>query len=153
MKVYFGSIIKDNKIPEIVPVEELNSNWQNGHVVNTFTNEYCNKLDDLSNAFRRELNLVESGVEESDVDSDSDDDGGQQRDVHEVELTAIQHRRRVVRNIEGQVLTSYRELSNPRPARQRKRRLQHLAHTERELEAERNCPEINDHTEGDTEET
>ena len=99
------------------------------------------------------MNLVESGVEESDVDSDSDDDGGQQRDIQEVKLTAIQHRRRVVRNIEGQVLTSYRELSNPRPARQRQRRLQHLAHTERELEAERNCPEFNDHTEGDTEET
>ncbi|KAJ7387572.1 hypothetical protein OS493_000906 [Desmophyllum pertusum] len=58
VKVYFGSIIKDNKIPVVVPVEELNSDWQNGHVVYTFTNEYCNKLDELSNDFRRELNLV-----------------------------------------------------------------------------------------------
>ncbi|KAJ7387570.1 hypothetical protein OS493_000904 [Desmophyllum pertusum] len=152
VKVYFGSIIQDNKIPVVVPVEELNSDWQNGHVVYTFTNEYCNKLDELSNAFRRELNLVESGVEESDVDSDSDDDDGQQSHIHEVELTAMQHRRRMMRNVEGQVLTSYRELSNPRPARQRQRHLQHLAHTERELEAERNCPEFDDHT-GDTEET
>lgn len=58
----------------------------------TFENEYYNKLDELSNAFRRELNLVESGLEKSDVDSDSDDDGGQQTDVHEVELTAIQQK-------------------------------------------------------------
>lgn len=151
VKVYFGSIIKDNKIPVVVPVEELNSDWQNGHVVYTFTNEYCSKLDELSDAFRRELNLVESNVEDTDVDSQSD--GDQQIDVHEVELTAMQHRRSVVRNVDGQVLTSYRELSNLRPARQRQRRLQHLAHTERELEAERNCLEFDDHTEGDTEET
>nr|KAJ7387581.1 hypothetical protein OS493_000915 [Desmophyllum pertusum] len=117
VKVYFGSIIQDNKITVVVPVEELNSDWQNGHVVYTFTNEYCNKLDELSNAFRRELNLVESGVEESDVDSDSDDDDGQHSHIHEVELTAMQHRRRMMRNVEGQVLTSYRELSNPRPGK------------------------------------
>ena len=61
-------LIKDNKSPAAVPVEELNSDWQNGHVVYTFTiNEYCNKLDALSDAFRQELNLVELGVEESDV--------------------------------------------------------------------------------------
>ena len=151
VKVYFGSVIKDNNIPVVVPVEELNSDWQNGHVVYTFANEYCNKLDELSDAFRQELNSLQSGVEESE-DSDSNDDGDQQTDVHEVELTAMQHRRRVLRNVDGQVLTSYRELSNPRPTRQ-SRRLQHLAHTERELEAERHCLEFDDHGEGDTEET
>ena len=36
---------------------------------------------------------MESGVEESDVDSDSNDDDDQQTDVHEVELTAMQHRK------------------------------------------------------------
>ena len=40
-----------------------------------------------------------------------------------------------------------RELSNPRLVRQRQCRLQHLAHTEGELEAERNCLEFDDHTE------
>lgn len=44
----------------------------------TFTNEYCNKLDELCNVFGEELNLVESGLGESDMHSDSDDDGGQQ---------------------------------------------------------------------------
>ena len=44
------------------------------------------------------------------MDSDSYDDGGQQTDVHEVELTAMQHRRRLVRGVEGQVLTSHRGL-------------------------------------------
>ena len=61
-----------------MPVEELSSVWQNGHVVYTFTNEYCNKLDELCNVFGEELNLVESGLGESDMHSDSDDDGGQQ---------------------------------------------------------------------------
>ena len=35
VKVYFGSIITDNKFPVVVPVEELNSGWQNGHVIYT----------------------------------------------------------------------------------------------------------------------
>ena len=138
-----------------MPIEELNSGWQNGHVVYTFTVDYCNKLDELSDAFRRELNLVESDVGGSDVDSESNDDGEEQTDVHEVEVTTMQHRRRVARNVDGQVLTSNKELSNLRPARQSqsRRRLQHLAHTERELEAERNCLEFHDHAEGNTEET
>ena len=58
-----------------------------------------------------------------------------------------------MRNVDGQVLTSYKELSNPCPARQSQHRLQHLAYTERELEAERNCLEFDDHAEGGTEET
>lgn len=31
----------------------------------TFTNEYCDKLDELSDAFRKELNIAESDAEES----------------------------------------------------------------------------------------
>lgn len=38
VKVYFGSIIKDNKIPVVVLVEELSSGWQSGNVLFTFTN-------------------------------------------------------------------------------------------------------------------
>ena len=145
--VYFASIIKDNKIPVVVPVEELSSGWQNRHVFYTFTNEYCNHLDELSDALRRELHIAESNVGESDVDSecDDDDDGVQQIVIHEVELTALEHRRRVVRNVEGQILTSYRDLLNPRPARRQPRQTQHLAQVKTELQAERNFPEF-DHT-------
>ena len=102
----------------------------------------------LSDAFRKEFNLFETCEEESDLDSESEETGGQQSDMHEVDLTAMQLQRRVVRNVEGQVLTSYRDLSHPRPARQRQRRLQHLVVVETELEAERNCSEF-DHA-GDT---
>lgn len=105
----------------------------------------------MSDALRQELNLVESCVEERGVDSDSNDDGDQQTDIHKVELTAMQHRRRVMRNVDGQVLTSNRELSNLHPVRQSQRRLQHLAHTEGGLKAERNRVEFDDHAEGDTE--
>lgn len=54
-----------------------------------------------------------------------------------------------MRDVEGQVQTSYKDLSHPRPARQRQRRLQHLGVVETELEAERNCSEFDD-AEGDT---
>ena len=147
--VYFGSIIKDNKIPVVVPVEELSSGWQNRHVLYTFTNEYCNHLDELSDALRRELHIAESNVGESDVDSESDDDdddddddGVQQIVIHEVELTASEHRRSVVRNVEGQILTSYTDLLNPRPARRQPRQTQHLTQVKTELQAERNFPEF-----------
>ena len=43
VKVYYGSSIKGNKMPVPVPVEERSSGWQNGHVMYTFTSEYCNK--------------------------------------------------------------------------------------------------------------
>lgn len=77
VKVYYGSIIKD-KIPVVLPVEELSSGWQNGHMMYTFTRQYCNKLDELSDAFRKEFTLAESNEGESDLDSESEDNGGQQ---------------------------------------------------------------------------
>ena len=128
VKVYYSSVIKDRKIPVVFLVEALSSGWQNGHVTYTFTSQYSSKPDDLSDAFRGELNLVDSNAEESDTDSDSDD-GGQQS---EVELTALAllHRRRVVRNVVGQVLTSYRDLLNPPPARQRQSPLALWGHME-----------------------
>ena len=55
VKVYFRSIIKDNAIPLVTPVEELNSGWDNGNVSYAFTAEYCAKLGTLSDAFRRNL--------------------------------------------------------------------------------------------------
>lgn len=106
VKVYFGSIIKDNKIPLVVPVEELSSGWQNGHVLFTFTNEHCDKLDELSDDFRKELNIAESYAEESGMESESNDDGDQQPDIPEVEITAMEHRGRVMTNAGGKVLTS-----------------------------------------------
>ena len=105
-----GIIIKDNKILLVVPVEELSSGWQNGHELFTFTNECRDKLDELSDAFRKELNIAESDAEESDMEPESNDGGDQQPDIHEVKITAMEHRGRVMRNAEGQVLTSYRDL-------------------------------------------
>ena len=82
VKIYFGSIIKDNKISVVVPVEELSSGWQSGNVLFTFTNEYCTTLDELSFNYRSELDIAQSNVEESDVDSESEDDSVQQSVIH-----------------------------------------------------------------------
>ena len=83
------------------------------------------------------------------MDSESEDDSVQQSVIHEMELTAMEQRRRVVRNVDGQIMTSYRDLFNPRPSRRQPRRTPNLTHMETELEAERNCPEF-DHTTKDT---
>lgn len=69
--------------------------------------------------------------------------------IHEMDLTAMEQRRRVVRNVDGQIMTSYRDLFNPRPARRQTRRTPNLTHIETEPEAERNCPKF-DHTTEDT---
>ena len=135
VKVYYGSIIKDDNTPLVIPVEELNSGWQGGHVMYAFTDKYCLRLDEMSDAYQRYLTGLNDETSE-------DDEHEQQTDVHEVELTAMQHRRRVVRNAEGQILTSYRDLSNPRYTRQRQRRVQNLGQEESESQAERNSPEF-----------
>ena len=129
MKVHDGSIIKDDNTPLVIPVEELNSGWQSGHVMYAFTDEYCLWLDEMSDAYQRHLTGL---IEETSEDSESDDEHEQQTEVHEVEIRAIQHRRRVVRNAEGQILTSYRDLSNRRSTRQRQQRVQNLGQEESE---------------------
>ena len=67
----------------------------------TFTHQYCNKLDVLFDAFQKEFNLAETCEEESNLDSESEETGGQQFDIHQEEHTAMQRRRRVVRNVQG----------------------------------------------------
>lgn len=69
--------------------------------------------------------------------------------IHEMDLTAMEQRRRVVRNVDDQIMTSYRDLFNPCPARRQTRRTPNLTHIETEPEAERNCPKF-DHTTEDT---
>ena len=91
----------------------------------------------MSDAHQRNLTAL---LEESD-DSEPGDESGQAA-IHQVELTAMQHRRRVARNPDGQTLTSYMELSNPQSKRQKQRRLQNLGQVENETEAERNIPEF-----------
>ena len=142
VKVYFGSIIKENAIPLVIPVEELNSGWDNGNVSYAFTVEYCTKLDTLSDAFRR--NLISSDAVSSEEDSDSEPDDSNEQlehrsDIHEVELTELnQRRRRVLRNADGQILSSCIGLSNPRQVRRNRRRLQNSCSDNSEFEAEKN---------------
>lgn len=139
VKVYYGSVIKDDKTPLVIPVEVLSSGWQNGHVTYAFTEEYCLKLTEMSDAYQRHLAGL---TEETNDDSEPDDESEQQPDIHEMELTTMRHRRRVVRNAEGQILTSYRDLSNPQSKRQSHRRLQNLGQEENESQAERNSLEF-----------
>ena len=54
----------------------------------------------------------------------------------------MQHRRRVVRNPGGQILTSYMDLSYPQSKRQKQQRLQNLSQVANDVEAERNSPEF-----------
>jgi hypothetical protein len=66
-----------------------------------------------------------------------------QPDVHEVELMAMEHRRRrVVRNTEGQIINTYRDLLNPSRPRTNRGRVQNLCHERTEFEAERGSPEL-----------
>lgn len=141
VKVYYGSIIKtEDCIPMVIPVGEFTSGWKSGHVSNVFSEEHCLKLDSMSHAHRSNLTAF---LEESyDLgDSEPEDESGQ-TEIHEVELTAMQHRRRVVRNPGGQILTSYMDLSYPQSKRQKQQRLQNLSQVANDVEAERNSPEF-----------
>ncbi|CAB3978287.1 Hypothetical predicted protein [Paramuricea clavata] len=139
VKTYFGTIIKDNNnVPLVIPVEELNSGWQNGQVVYAFTEEYCRTLDLISHSFRKGLHAADNNEEDGASDLEADEDDRQPPDIHEVELMAMQ-RRRVVCGVEGQIFSSYRDLLNPRQAGgRRQRRIENLGNASTESEAERN---------------
>ncbi|XP_031554526.1 uncharacterized protein LOC116291495, partial [Actinia tenebrosa] len=76
VKVYYGSIIKDieNKLPVVVPVEQLNAGWNNNSVSYVFTDEYCSKLDLISDKFRQDLELPESSNESADEETDEENE-------------------------------------------------------------------------------
>ncbi|CAB4041743.1 Hypothetical predicted protein, partial [Paramuricea clavata] len=111
VKTYFGTIIKDNNnVPLVIPVDELKSGWQNGQVVYAFTEEYCRTLDFISDSLRKGRHAADNNEEDGASDLEADEDDGQPPDIHEVELMAMQRRRRVVRDVEGQIFSSYRDL-------------------------------------------
>jgi len=54
----------------------------------------------------------------------------------------MQHKRRIVRNPHGQILTSYIDLPNPQSKRQKEQRLQNLDQVGNETEDQRSSPEF-----------
>ena len=142
VKVYYGRVIKEGKVPSVIPVEDLTSGWQQGQVFYAFSKEFRLKLDEMSSACKRHLAGLAEDPNEPVLEPEPEDDCEQQPDVPEVEPLAMQHRRRILRNTEGQILTSYRDLSNPQSTRQSRRRLQNLGQEENETQAERHSLEF-----------
>ncbi|XP_020908135.1 uncharacterized protein LOC110246159 [Exaiptasia diaphana] len=143
VKVYYGSIIKDpeSKLPIVVPVEELNAGWNTNSVSYAFSDEYCHKLDVLAERFRKDLDLVDE-TPDTHTDSGSDTDGDPDELQHEVELSALNaRRRRTITNADGNVVQSYRDLCLPR-TRRTKQRLEALTTVDNFSGAERNNPEF-----------
>ena len=146
VKLYFGSVIKNAGTPLVIPVNEIVTGRRDGKVSYVFSNEYCFRLDNLSDLHRLSLETNVSDQEESDSASDdeSDDDGNRAAD-HSMELM-LMARRRVIRNSEGNHLTSYKDLAgiaNRSGGRRESRRQVFVADHDKMISANRDNLEFN----------
>jgi hypothetical protein len=110
--------------PLLIPASEITTGWQGGKVSYAFSNEYSSRLDHLSDQHRLSMENNIIGTEESDSameDESEDSDNGDDGEEHEVELTLLT-RKRVIRNSEGNRITSYKDLAGVGSGRRVQRR-------------------------------
>jgi hypothetical protein len=106
--IYYGSLIKENGKPVVIPVEQLNTGWQEGSVVYNISETFVNRLDAVSNKFRSSLNSSTPEKSSSESSSESETEVSV---VHDIEPEILLNRRsRIIRNSDGQHITSYAEL-------------------------------------------
>jgi hypothetical protein len=107
-KIYYGSLIKENGKPVVIPVEQLNPGWHEGSVVYNISETFVNRLDEVSDKFRSSLN---SSTPECASESSSESETEDLSVVCEIEPEILLNRRsRIIRNSDGQHITSYAEL-------------------------------------------
>ena len=113
-KTYYGSLIKKDDKPAVIPVEELNSGWRDGAAVYKLTQEFAHSLDEISDDFRHCLDKPDERELQS-SDSGSEDDAMTRELAHSVQEEVLQlSRRRIIRGREGQNIRSYAELCGQR---------------------------------------
>ena len=143
VKVYFGSIVKNGGIPLLIPANEITTGWQDGKVSYAFSNEYCSKLDHLSDQHRLSLESNIHDTEESDSANENEGEDGEDDnndEHHDVELTLLT-RKRVIRNSEGNRITSYKDLAGIKK-RGRRRHIYEVENNDDLVSARRDNPEF-----------
>lgn len=125
--IYYGSLIKTYGKLTVIPVEELNTGWENGFVVYKLTDDYVRHLDKVSDDFRMTVSVpdVSSTYEEDEHEEVDEETERELVHLHEVqELHST--RRRIIRDSNGQQITSYAQLSGHRQNVSRRTRRTHL---------------------------
>jgi hypothetical protein len=146
VKVYFGSVVKNAGTPLLIPASEITTGWQGGQVSYAFSNEYCSKLDHLSDQHRLSLESNNIDTEESDsaeedeIDESDNDDNDEE---HDVELTLLT-RNRVIRNSEGNRIFSYKDLAGVGSSGRRvqRRQISQVEKNDDLVSAQRDNPEF-----------
>lgn len=125
--IYYGSLIKTCGKLTVIPVEELNTGWENGSVVYKLTDDYVRHLDKVSDEFRITVSVphVSSTCEED--EHEEVDEATERELVHLHEVQELQStRRRIIRDTNGQQITSYAQLNGHRQNVSRRTRRTHL---------------------------
>jgi hypothetical protein len=110
-KTFYGSLIKTNAKPTVIPVEQLNAGWRHGAVVYNISEDFVNHLDKISDNYRATI----AGDNESRSDSSESEEEEEEELSHVIQQEVLQsQRRRIIRDSAGQHITSYAQLSGQR---------------------------------------
>ena len=94
VKVYYGSIIKQDELPLLIPNDKLHSGWREGAILYSFDSEYCAHIDCISDKYRKSLDKSTSDPAESD-DSDNEEDLPEET-ITEVQLVEHQNELQII---------------------------------------------------------
>ena len=127
--IYYGSVIKSCCKPTVIPIEQLNTGWNHGSVVYKLSDDYVRHLDKVSEEFRMAFCVPDESA--SCEESEEDVDKATARELkHLLEEQDLHSTRRIIRDANGQQITSYAQLNGHRQSTSRRTRRTHLLQLE-----------------------
>jgi len=127
IKIYYGSIIKTCGKPTVIPAEQLNTGWEHGSVVYKLSDDYVQHLDKVSEEFRMSVCVPDESASCEECEDEDVDEEAVREVTHLLEVQELQStRRRIIRDANGQQITSYAQLNGHRQNTSRRTRRTHL---------------------------
>ena len=139
--IYYGSVIKSGGKPTVIPVEQLNTGWNHGSVVYKLSDDYVRHLDKVSEESRMTFCVRHESASCEESEDEDVDEATARELTHLLEEQDLHStRRRIIRDANGQQITSYAQLNGHRQSTSRRTRRTHLLQLESDniASAERN---------------
>ena len=129
--IYYGSVIKSGGKPTVIPVEQLNTGWNHGSVVYKLSDDYVRHLDKVSEESRMTFCVRHESASCEESEDEDVDEATARELTHLLEEQDLHStRRRIIRDANGQQITSYAQLNGHRQSTSRRTRRTHLLQLE-----------------------